>query len=669
MPEEGENILSFQNYKKQMKMPYVIYADSEALVRKIPGCERERMQKSYTEKTERHEACGYSFIVVRSDGEVSGLKVYRGENAVGKFLSDILQEEEKIREILAESKTIVMTWKDWESFKKATDCHICNKTLIKDEFLDSLPVWNVEEAGEEGEGEKWNYWGQGHKKCFYKAQKEKKKLGVQRLKRLEDKKDQWEAKSQENCKYCEKPLLQKNCRDAVKDYCHITGRYRGAAHTECNDKLRINPKTDQIPVVFHNLRGYDAHHLMQAMSQLQKEVKCVANNMEKYITFSVEGLRFIDSLNFLQGSLDSLVSATPKESLKITSKISKGSDLLYKKGIYPYEYMDSWGRFGETRLPDKEKFYSKLNDEHITDEEYEHAQAVWEAFGCKTLGDYHDLYVKTDVALLADVSENFRNLCQEQYGLDPAHYYTSPGLSWDALWKKTGVELELFTDYEMHLFVERGMRGGISMVSKRYAKANNQEVPGYDPSKPKKYIIYLDANNLYGWAMCKPLPKSGFKWKRVMPTKEEILNMKENAKYGWILEVDLEYPPELHEEHNSYPLAPEKKVVKKEWMSDYQKRLMEDLDLKPPDSKKLLLTLKDKKNYIVHYRNFQFYLEQGMKLKHVHRVLEFEQECWMEPYIRMNTEFRKKAKSGFEKNFYKLMNNSVFGKTCVTVLT
>ena len=136
--------------------------------------------------------------------------------------------------------------------------------------------------------------------------------------------------------------------------------------------------------------------------------------MEKYITFSVGGLRFIDSFNILQGSLDSLVSATPNESLKITLTISKGNELLYRKGIYPYEYMDSWQRFSETRLQDKEKFYSKLNDEHITDEEYAHAQRVWEAFGCKTLGEYHDPYVKTDVALLADVFENFRNLCQEQ---------------------------------------------------------------------------------------------------------------------------------------------------------------------------------------------------------------------------------------------------------------
>ena len=678
MPKEGENILAFKNYQKQMKAPYVIYADFEALVKKIPGYIElgpESKKKSYTYKTERHEACGYSYIVVKSDGEVTGSKVYRGENAVRTFLSDIQQEETKIRESLATPKPIVMTAEDWEKYKNASECHICNKRLIKDEFLDSIPVCDHDTGC---------YCGQSHKGCYYAALKKIKLVGPKRERKEKDKIDQWIANNQEACLFCAEPLLQKNYRDAVKEHCHITGRYRGAAHNACNQKLRIKPKTDQIPIVFHNLRGYDAHHLMQAMSNLQKEVKCVANNMEKYITISVDGLRFIDSLNFLQGSLDSLVKvivegveeATSKlkdrelqykkkikEELKITSTLSNGSDLLYKKGIYPYEYMDSFEKFSETSLPEKEDFYSKLNDDHITEYEYAHAKKVWKTFDCKTLGDYHDLYVKTDVALLADVFENFLKLCLQQYGLDPAHYFTSPGLSWDALLKKTGVELELLTDYEMHMFVERGIRGGISMVSKRHAKANNPLVSDYDESKPNSYIMYLDANNLYGWAMSKPLPKSGFKWKRVMPTEEEIMNKKENAKKGWILEVDLEYPAELHKEHNSYPLAPEKKVVKKENMSDYQNNLIKELDLKIPNSKKLLLTLEDKKDYVVHYENLKFYLKQGMKLKRVKRALEFEQECWMEPYIRMNTEFRKQAKNDFEKNFYKLMNNSVFGKT------
>ena len=147
---------------------------------------------------------------------------------------------------------------------------------------------------------------------------------------------------------------------------------------------------------------------------------------------------------------------------------------------------------------------------HISDDDYTHAQKVWATLGCKTLGDYSDLYCRTDMLLLADVFETFRKMRLRQYGLDPAHYYTS--LSWDALLKKTGVELELLTDYDQPLFIERGMRGGISMVSKRNAKANNPLADGYDPEKPSSHILYLDANNLYGWAMSQPLPPGAFQW-------------------------------------------------------------------------------------------------------------------------------------------------------------
>ena len=337
--------------------------------------------------------------------------------------------------------------------------------------------------------------------------------------------------------------------------------------------------------------------------------------------------------------------------------------LLLKKGIYPYEYMESFERFDEAQLSEKEKFYSSLSGKGIPNEEYAHAQEVCSTFGCRTMGDYHDLYVATDVLLLADVFENFRKVCQDKYGLDPAHYYSAPGLSWDALLKKTGVVLELLTDLDMHLFIERGMRGGISMVGKRYAKANNPLVKGYNPAEPTNYITYLDANNLYGWAMSLPLPKSGFHWKRVMPTEEQIMKMKWNVKKGWILEVDLEYPEELHDAHNGYPLAPEKRAMEPRKMSKFQLQLMADLGLEQPNTEKLVWTLEDKEKYVVHYKNLQSYLSQGMRLRKVHRVIEFDQESWMEPYIRMNTEFCKQAKSDFETEFYKLMNNSVFGKT------
>ena len=209
--------------------------------------------------------------------------------------------------------------------------------------------------------------------------------------------------------------------------------------------------------------------------------------------------------------------------------------------------MDSWDRFNEPQLPPKEAFYSKLSDEHISDEDYAHAQKVWEVFDCKTLGDYCDLYCCTDVLLLADVFETFRKTCLRQYGLDPAHYYTSPGISWDALLKKTEVELELLTDYDQHLFIEKGMRGGISMVAKRHARANNPRVEGYDSEKPTSHIQYLDANNLYGWAMSQYLPTGGFQWvdPRLGSTiVEHPADAPEGYSTGGVL--NLEYPEELH---------------------------------------------------------------------------------------------------------------------------
>ena len=290
---------------------------------------------------------------------------------------------------------------------------------------------------------------------------------------------------------------------------------------------------------------------------------------------------------------------------------------------------------------------------------------MWEEFECKTLGEYHDLFLKKDVCLLADVFENFRSICLEQYGLDPAHYYSSPGLSWDALLKKTNVNLELLTDVDMHLFIEKGTRGVMSMVNKRYAKENNPYVKEHDPSKLTTYTQYLDANNLYGWAMSKALSKGGFKCVRTMPTEKEILSKKkEHAKQGWILEVDLEYPTKLHNSLNACPLAPEKKKMKRKWVSEYQRKLADELKVDMKE-KKLMLTLQDKENYVLNYKNLHKYLKLGMKLNKVHRTLEFNQECWMEPYIhvRMNTEFKKQAKNDVEKKFYKLMNNSVFGKT------
>ena len=402
---------------------------------------------------------------------------------------------------------------------------------------------------------------------------------------------------------------------------------------------------------FHNLSGYDSHLFIKKLGSPNENMDCIPNNEEKYISFSKNikvgeykdkktgevrdktfKIRFLDSFKFLPTSLGALVNNLPKDAFNNLERYytPEEAKLIKRKGVYPYEYMNTEERFKETKLPPKKAFYSRLSGEGITEEDYKHALNVWNAFNMKTFKDYHELYNETDVLLMADVFENFRNNNLKIYGLDPAHYFTAPGLSWDACLKITGVELELLTDLDMLLMWERCIRGGISMISNRYGEANNKYMKeGFNKNKPSKYLMYLDANNLYGCAMSNKLPTHGFKWL----TGREMENLYENQvsqvwnKTPCILEVDLEYPEKMHNLHSDYPLCPERVKCKN-------------------GVEKLIPNLRDKKKYVLHYKNLIQCLRLGMK-----------------PYIDMNTELRTKAKNNFEKDHYKLMNNSVFGKT------
>ena len=391
---------------------------------------------------------------------------------------------------------------------------------------------------------------------------------------------------------------------------------------------------------------------------------CIPNNEEKYISFSLkfelkkerkevaEGewkefvvkheIRFLDSFKFTLSGLSSLVANLPAEELKETVKFfGEKSNLMTRKGVYPYEFMDGFEKF-EKRLPKQTSFFSRLNQEKVSDEDFAHAQKVWKEFDCKNMGDFHDLYLLSDVLLLADVMESFRKLCEKHYELDPAHFFTTPGLAWDAMLKMTDVKLELLGDVDQLLMIEKGIRGGNSNVFKRFAKANNKFMKNFDPAKKSKFLVYLDANNLYGWAMSQPLPVGDFAWMR----REELQNWEklvlEEGK-GCILEVDLEYPRELHDLHNDFPLAPE--------------------ILELGDCKKLTQNLRDKKEMVLHGRNLKQVLSLGMKLKSINRGISFSEKPFMKCYIDKNTELRAKGKTKFEKEFFKLMNNSVFGKT------
>ena len=313
-------------------------------------------------------------------------------------------------------------------------------------------------------------------------------------------------------------------------------------------------------------------------------------------------------------------------------------DLLNRKGVYPYEYVNSWDRFNETQLLPIDAFYRNLNLSSIHKEDYQHAQRVWEEFGIHNL-DYHDLYLRTDVVLLANVYESFRDTCLRHYRLDPVHFYTSPGLAWKACLKHTGIKLELLTDPDMILMFEQGIRGGITQAVRKYASANNKYMGDrFDPKSESSYLQYLDTNNLYGWAMSQPLPTGGCKWVDVNPN--EISELATRTDKGYLLEVDVSYPRELHNPHNDLPFMCERMEIN--------------------GVEKLVPNLRDKKSYI---QALNQVLQHGLRLYRIHRAIEFDQSPWLKTYIDFNTQLRTAAINNFKKDFFKLMDNSVFGKT------
>ena len=308
-------------------------------------------------------------------------------------------------------------------------------------------------------------------------------------------------------------------------------------------------------------------------------------------------LVFIDSMLFMNSSLDSLVKNLSDNDFKYLSKefSSEFLKLVKQKGVYPYEYMGSFKKSSEDKLPDRCKFFSSLKDKCISEKDYLKANNIWNVFKTNTMGDYHDLYLKTDALLLADVFEKFINTCLDYYVLDPCHYFSSPGLRWDAMLKMTEIELGLISDTDMHLFIEKGMRGGISYIAKRYSKANNKYMQSYDAEKSSKFITYLDANNLYGWAMIQYLPYRGFKWLNQKEISDFCLNsVSENSSIGYTLEVDLEYPIELHDLHNDYPLAPKKLEITQKVLSKHCFNIANEYGIKIGGVNKLVPNLGNK---------------------------------------------------------------------------
>ena len=579
--------IKFKNFLYSERAPFAIYADFESIVKPLNTCEPDP-NKSYTLKYQKHEPVSFVYYIKSFNESVykSKLRSYVKENEEDPDTIDVfinwLEEDVKIISELGNEKMII-TPEEQEQFNQASNCWICGKLL--------------------------------------------------------------------------------NLQDRVRDHCHFTGRYRGAACNICNLKYC---KPNNISVFFHNLTGYDSHLFIKKLGITKGAIDCIPNNEENYISFSKtiktgeytdkKGVTknkyfkivFKDSLKFMASSLEALVNNLPEGTLNNLNKYftTKQVNLLKQKGFFPYDYMDNIEKLKDSKPPPKEAFYSKLTGKGINNYNYNHVLNVWKTFKMKIFKEYLELYNITDVLLLADVFENFRDICLKNYGLDPAYYYTAPGLAWDAMLKMTKINLELLSDVDKLLMIEKGIRGGISIISNRYGKANNKYMTNFNIKEPSKYLMYLDANNLYGWAMSQKLPIHSFKWM----TNKEIENIFNNQivqvweRTPCILEVDLEYPEDLHDLHNDYPLCPERVECDK-------------------GVKKLIPNLRNKNNYVVHYKTLMQYLNLGMELKKIHRGIKFIECDFLKPYIDKNTNLRTQAKNNFEKDFFKLMNNSVFGKT------
>ena len=586
MPKPGTYI-KFLNFLYSEKAPFAIYADFESLLKPLETCKPDP-NKSYTLKYQKHEPLSFRYFIKSFDESVykSELREYIKENEedpdpVDVFLSWLEADVKIISEL--GNKPMKITEEEQEQFNQASNCWICGNLL--------------------------------------------------------------------------------NLEDRVRDHCHYTGRYRGAAHNRCNLKYR---KPNNISVFFHNLGGYDSHLFIKKLNNTMGPIDCIPNNEENYISFSKSiktgeyknkkgetkdkyfKIIFKDSFKFMASSLDALVNNLSEDDFKNLEKYFTPEQvkLLKQKGFFPYDYLDSIEKLKDPTPPPQEAFYSKLNGKGINNYNYKRVLNVWKTFKMKTFKDFLSVYNTSDVLLLADVFEKFRDVCLKNYGLDPAHYYTAPGLAWDAMLKMTKINLELLSDVDKLLMIEKGIRGGISIISNRYGKANNKYMKDFNKKELSKFLMYLDANNLYGRAMSEKLPVHSFKWM----TTQEIENIFNNQivqvweKTPCILEVDLEYPEELHDLHNDYPLCPERVECDR-------------------GVKKLIPNLRHKYNYVIHYKNLMQCLRLGMKLKKIHRGIKFIEAAFLKPYIDKNTSLRALAKNNFEKDFFKLMNNSVFGKT------
>ena len=379
----------------------------------------------------------------------------------------------------------------------------------------------------------------------------------------------------------------------------------------------------------------------------------------------------------MTSSLDSLAKSIDNEDKFHTSSLLKSypsleKETVFSKGIFPYSFLDSEAKLQYVGLPPLSEFHDTLtNSNHTTEANYVRAENAYDQFGCQNFGDYMRAYLQLDVLLLADIFQTFRRNCLVDYELDPINFITLPQFSFASAFR--GQSVDLVTEIDQYRFFEEAIRGGMTFINTHLVTAKNPYTEQIS-SSADTYLSYWDANNLYGNSLRQNLPASNFQWvEQAKLSTIDWQHLDTDGDIGYFVKVDLDYPEEIQDRTGDYPLAPERGKIDSNMLTPYMRQQWAHrCELRGQPStflteSKLLLTVQPKRNYVVHAKLLKFYLEQGLILTKVHQAISFQQRQLFKSYIDKNSAKRSAAKSAFEKDLFKLLNNALFGKTMENV--